>query len=443
MAILNGDNGIDEKLMIALSPSTTPEMLSDLAYEDDPEVRCAVAWNSQTSVAALNLLAKDESKYVQFCVTRNPNASKEILNSLSSVLKDFLSSDNPIFKSESFPGLSALMAARQPQLFDVALNLWNEDKKQEAVNLLFELANEGNLEAIKELCFIFIDQKDYQVVENILSAYLDQDVDEDTIVYFRAKLLEAQSTLDDDDLENQDLTEVISIEDLTLVGTFINKSGCVFVGDPAELVAYTANEKEDNEVWTAANEGEQYSFSFQGFINMVGDYGYGNIGFEASVFAATDPGKVYVLVDKESHISLMLIAFTEDLPDQVDVDDLVNPDDLAVTVSSGQLMVGDPQFLGEWESSDSADLEINGVGHYSYSGACATTSANKYGLLGEGKSVVSSTGYGDGDYRIFYQVEDENGELVSEIDLEIEGGLAPGQRIKLAVIDFMDQLRQD
>jgi len=68
---------------------------------------------------------------------------------------------------------------------------------------------------------------------------------------------------------------------------------------------------------------------------MVGDYGYGNIGFEASVFAATAPRTVYVLVDDENRISLMLIALTEDLSDQIEVDDLVNPDDLAVFVSSG------------------------------------------------------------------------------------------------------------
>jgi len=106
-------------------------------------------------------------------------------------------------------------------------------------------------------------------------------------------------------------------------------------------------------------------------------------------------------------------------------------------------MVGDPLHLGEWDSSFSEDFEINDVGHYSYSGACATTFANNYGVLGDGKSVVSHTGHGDGDYRVFYQVEDENGELVGEIDLEIEGGLAPGQRIKLVVIDFMDQIRED
>ena len=48
-------------------------------------------------------------------------------------------------------------ADRESQLFKSALLLWQQDEKQqEAVDLLFKLAEEGHVESIKELFYIFL-----------------------------------------------------------------------------------------------------------------------------------------------------------------------------------------------------------------------------------------------------------------------------------------------
>lgn len=78
------------------------------------------------------------------------------------------------------------------------------------------------------------------------------------------------------------------------------------------------------------------------------------------------------------------------------------------SVDSGQAMVGDPCYLDEWDTNRNEEWNIEGKeGQYSYHGASATTIANNYGELGMATAVVFSTGYGDGLYPVYAEMNDD------------------------------------
>lgn len=77
-------------------------------------------------------------------------------------------------------------------------------------------------------------------------------------------------------------------------------------------------------------------------------------------------------------------------------------------VDSGQAMVGDPCYLDGWKTNEGEEWNLEGkIGQYSYHGASATTLANDFGVLGDGHAVVFNTGYGDGFYPVYAEVDEE------------------------------------
>jgi len=91
-------------------------------------------------------------------------------------------------------------------------------------------------------------------------------------------------------------------------------------------------------------------------------------------------------------------------------------------VDSGQAMVGDPCYLDNWDTNKNDEWDIeNKQGEYSYHGASATTLANSYGELGIGTAVVFNTGYGDGLYPVYVQLNDDG--RVSKVVIDFEGDL--------------------
>jgi len=107
----------------------------------------------------------------------------------------------------------------------------------------------------------------------------------------------------------------------------------------------------------------------------------------------------------------------------IDVD---NPEIIGYfAVDSGQIMIGDPCYLDEWKLWDSDKQKFEAyesrIGEYGYLGACATTMANPYGVLGDGKGIVVDT-QGDGTFPI-YAIMDRETNKVAQI-----------------LIDFMDTL---
>ena len=104
----------------------------------------------------------------------------------------------------------------------------------------------------------------------------------------------------------------------------------------------------------------------------------------------------------------------------IDTDNLVLAGHFAV--DSGQAMVGDPCYLDNWDTNKNDDWNTDGKeGQYSYHGASATTIANSYGELGNGTAVVFNTGYGDGLYPVYVQINDDG--RVSKVVIDFEGDL--------------------
>jgi hypothetical protein len=80
-------------------------------------------------------------------------------------------------------------------------------------------------------------------------------------------------------------------------------------------------------------------------------------------------------------------------------------------VDSGQVMITDPCYIeGWWEIQDKNPEQLKKYPHladYSLQGACKKTlSKKKGGMLGKGSAVVSSTGYGDGEYKVYATKKD-------------------------------------
>jgi len=91
----------------------------------------------------------------------------------------------------------------------------------------------------------------------------------------------------------------------------------------------------------------------------------------------------------------------------------------AFSVDSGQAMVGDPCYLDDWDTNKNDEWNLEGkVGQYSYQGASATTIAKNYGSLGF-NAVVFSTGYGDGLYPVYVQLNEDG--RVSKVVIDFEG----------------------
>jgi hypothetical protein len=93
-----------------------------------------------------------------------------------------------------------------------------------------------------------------------------------------------------------------------------------------------------------------------------------------------------------------------------------------IGIDSGQAMVGDPCYIDNWDTNKNDEWNIEGKeGQYSYHGASATTLANSYGELGNATAVVFNTGYGDGVYPVYVQINDDG--RVSKVVIDFEGDL--------------------
>lgn len=86
-------------------------------------------------------------------------------------------------------------------------------------------------------------------------------------------------------------------------------------------------------------------------------------------------------------------------------------------VDSGQILITDPSYLGNWKDNEYGTSVPDG--DYSYAGACDRTLAKGFdGQLDLG--VVSRTGLGDGYYPVYATIADlgEWGERVVKIEIE-------------------------
>ena len=104
---------------------------------------------------------------------------------------------------------------------------------------------------------------------------------------------------------------------------------------------------------------------------------------------------------------------------KIEIDNLIEAGRFGV--DSGQALIGDPCYLDKWKTNEGEEWELDGkIGQYSYQGASATTISNTYGEFGVGSAVVFSTGYSDGYYPVYVQINDEGKVCKVVIDFENE-----------------------
>jgi hypothetical protein len=105
---------------------------------------------------------------------------------------------------------------------------------------------------------------------------------------------------------------------------------------------------------------------------------------------------------------------------KTEIDNLINAG--WFSVDSGQAMVGDPCYLDGWKTDEGLDWELEGkIGQYSYQGASATTLEKSFGELGIGSAVVFNTGYGDGYYPVYVQINEDG--RITKVVIDFEGNL--------------------
>ena len=98
------------------------------------------------------------------------------------------------------------------------------------------------------------------------------------------------------------------------------------------------------------------------------------------------------------------------------------------SVDSGQAIIGDPCYLDEWKNWDrdvnKFEDHENSVGEYGYLGACNATLKKGFGQLGGANAVAFSTGYGDGLYPVYADINEDG-------------------RVGLVVIDFTGEYDEE
>jgi hypothetical protein len=68
----------NQKKAAATDPNTAPEILEQLAADDNPNIRYDIARNPNTPKESLQLLATDKYPDVRYCVARHPNRTELI-----------------------------------------------------------------------------------------------------------------------------------------------------------------------------------------------------------------------------------------------------------------------------------------------------------------------------------------------------------------------------
>lgn len=229
-----------------------------------------------------------------------------------------------------------------------------------------------------------------------------------------------EDEVDDEEGEGEGYFDM-SPDDFTFVGSFNVDSGRIYVADPSNIEDYLKKKSQERDIWTTP-------------ILGVPALDFGDLTPQPS-----KRGDVYVEENDEGRIIKAIIFFDGSFEENVSTEDFVMGNWLLV--NSGQLMIGDSAFLNQWCTNDGEDWNLDGkVGDFSYQGASATTIENNHGVLADGKSVVFNTGYGDGNYYIFFQITNAEGETFTFDELREEGGVPPGSTISKVVIDFLTEV---
>lgn len=262
-------------------------------------------------------------------------------------------------------------------------------------------------------------------IDSAIEELIDKECDWEIVNYHLiSDRIEADTDDEGDEMQLHHFD--LSPDDFNLVGSFKIESDRVYIGDPSEIIDYSNKTPEENDVWTA--------------LEGLNIFDFGNLSLSEERV-----GLVYAEENDERRVLKVLLSFDGMFEDDISTREFVVGNWLRV--SSGQLMVGDPYFLASWNSCDGEVWNLDGKeGEFSYQGASATTITNGYGVLADEKAVVFNTGYGDGNYYVFFQIVNENGEALGqeEFDEALSSGFAKGlprdYKISKVILDFITEV---
>jgi 3-methyladenine DNA glycosylase AlkC len=166
--------------------STGIEKLKLLLTETDAKAREEVLedtnlilWIASAPIDLLAALISDENAYLK---SRAQGTLKEKL------FRHQLSGSGIFLNKEM------LKAKKEFQYFSDAERYFKDGKNDDAVELLFELAVGGHIESFEKIYEIFLNQGDFEYVEELLNDFITQD--NPKILYLRAKLIEKWKSTD-------------------------------------------------------------------------------------------------------------------------------------------------------------------------------------------------------------------------------------------------------
>jgi hypothetical protein len=160
--------GLPERIGVAKSPFTNPDLLFELAKDRSPQVRQVVAGNSSINSEVIKLLAHDVNSMVRTIIAKRFDLNEKFVDKLSLdesedvliavALREKLSFDQQTILSNSGSRVKQKLAIRKDLEFSVAVKLSNDEDPRVRVilaamtpfeQILTQLENDKNYEVQK------------------------------------------------------------------------------------------------------------------------------------------------------------------------------------------------------------------------------------------------------------------------------------------------------
>jgi 3-methyladenine DNA glycosylase AlkC len=230
LELLSEDGSERVRRNVALNPNSSAQILDLLAQDEDSDVsqnakrelisepidhsRPETSENAgiSTGIEKLKLLLTETDAKAREEFLEDTNLILWIASAPIDLLAALISDENAYLKSRAqgtlkeklfrhqlsgsgiFLNKEMLKAKKEFQYFSDAERYFKDGKNDDAVELLFELAVGGHIESFEKIYEIFLNQGDFEYVEELLNDFITQD--NPKILYLRAKLIEKWKSTD-------------------------------------------------------------------------------------------------------------------------------------------------------------------------------------------------------------------------------------------------------